>query len=115
MLQQLHILSRRRDKPRRTSEYLHLSKFQAKHRCSPSLPHENEVIYVKQEDDRYAIKIGDGVTPLIDLPYVVNYSEIKQLTECINNAAAQAEDAANRAETAAAILESYAIAEEASF
>lgn len=38
--------------------------------------YEHEALYVKQADGTYAVKIGDGVTPVGDLPYSINYSEI---------------------------------------
>ena len=59
--------------------------------------YENEVIYVEQKDGRYAIKIGDGVTALADLPYVVNYSEINDLKIAAESAKSIAEECAAQA------------------
>lgn len=77
--------------------------------------YKDEVIYVKQPDGRSAIKIGDGETPLADLPYAVNYTEIATLINNLATASVNATAAADRAEAAAALLESIGVAEEASF
>jgi hypothetical protein len=45
-------------------------------RYSQAVLYVGETLYVKQTDGTYAVKIGDGVTPVGDLPYVINYSEI---------------------------------------
>ena len=66
------------------------------------IPYEHEVVYVKQNDGRYAIKIGDGKTPLADLPYVVNYGDIAALKTAAENAKKLAEDARTAAEAAKA-------------
>ena len=38
---------------------------------------DREVLYVKQLDGTYAIKIGDGVKTVSQLPYVVKHSMVK--------------------------------------
>ena len=48
--------------------------------------YEGEVLYVLQSDGRYAIKVGDGTTPVADLPYSVNYTELNALKEAAENA-----------------------------
>ena len=67
--------------------------------------YEGEKIYVRQEDGTYAVKLGDGVTPLADLPYVVNYSDIKALKEGAEAAYALANTAAEAAERASGAAE----------
>jgi hypothetical protein len=54
--------------------------------------YKNEVLYVLQADGSYDIKIGDGVTPVGELPYVIRFSEIKNL----KTAAEAARDAAKK-------------------
>lgn len=60
--------------------------------------YKNEVLYVLQANGSYDIKIGDGVTPVGELPYVIRYSEIVNL----KNAAQNAKTLAEAAQTAAA-------------
>ena len=48
--------------------------------------YDGEVLYVEQADGKYAVKIGDGVTNIATLPYVINYSDV----------ATQATNASNR-------------------
>lgn len=76
------------------------------------IPYAGETVYVLQNDGRYAIKMGDGATPLADLPYVVNFSEINTMKNAAQNAKSLAEaarDAAivakNGAEAAVASLD----------
>lgn len=59
--------------------------------------YEGEALYVLQKDGRYAVKFGDGKTPVADLPYSINYSEI----EALKNAAANAQSLAEAAKAAA--------------
>lgn len=59
--------------------------------------YKNEVLYVLQADGSYDIKIGDGVTPVGELPYVIRFSEIKNL----KTAAESAKTLAIAAQTAA--------------
>lgn len=66
------------------------------------IPFDGEVIYVKQADGRYAIKMGDGTTPLSNLPYVVNYSDINALKTAAESAKSLAESAQSAAEAAKA-------------
>ena len=66
------------------------------------IPYEHEVVYIKQNDGAYAIKMGDGKTPLADLPYVVNYNDIKAAEKVAVNAWKLAEAAQRAAETAKA-------------
>lgn len=37
---------------------------------------DREVLYVKRNDGTYDIKIGDNVTPIGELPYVIRHSEV---------------------------------------
>lgn len=60
--------------------------------------YEKEVLYVRQTDGSYDIKIGDGVTPVGELPYVIRYSEIKNLKLAAENAKTLAVEAKNRAQ-----------------
>lgn len=62
----------------------------------------DEVIYIKQKDGNYAVKMGDGVTPLGELEYVINYSEISAQAAAAQNAKSLAEKAQRAAETAKA-------------
>lgn len=62
--------------------------------------YDGEVIYIQQTDESYAIKIGDGVTPLRDLAYVVNYSNIRLTKEAAETARNLAEKAQEGAEAA---------------
>ena len=62
--------------------------------------YEGESIYVKQGDGRYAVKIGDGKTPLTDLPYVVNYSEMNGVRQAAEEARLLAESAEGAAREA---------------
>lgn len=66
------------------------------------VPYEGETVYVQQADGTYAVKMGDGKTPLADLPYVVNYSDIKKMKEAAETAQSLAEAAQRAAETAKA-------------
>lgn len=66
------------------------------------VPYEGETVYVKQADGSYAIKMGNGVTSLADLPYVVNFANIKAMKEAVENALSLAESARTGAETARA-------------
>ncbi len=61
------------------------------------IPYEGENVYVQQADGSYAIKMGDGKTPLADLPYVVNYSDIKGMKERVETAQSIAESSAREA------------------
>ena len=53
--------------------------------------YEGEVLYVLQSDGRYAVKVGDGATPVADLPYSVNYTELNALKVAAENAKALAD------------------------
>lgn len=48
--------------------------------------YKNEVLYVLQADGSYDIKIGDGVTPVGELPYVIRFSEIENFKTATENA-----------------------------
>ena len=61
--------------------------------------YKNEVLYVLQADGSYDIKIGDGVTPVGELPYVIRFSEIKNaktLALAAQTAAEAARDAVKK-------------------
>lgn len=64
--------------------------------------YEGEVLYVLQSDGRYAVKVGDGATPVADLPYSVNYTELNALKVAAENAKALAVAAKEDAEEAKA-------------
>ena len=64
--------------------------------------YKKEVLYVKQENGTYDIKIGDGVTPVGELPYVIRYSSIVELKTGAENAKNLAEAAATSAAASAA-------------
>lgn len=66
------------------------------------IPFDGEAVYIKQTDGRYAVKMGDGATPLSDLPYSVNYSEMATLKTAVETAKTAAESAKEAAETAKA-------------
>ena len=57
------------------------------------VPYDGEAVYVQQSDGSYAIKMGDGKTPLADLPYVVNYKAIDDMRKAAETAKAGAEAA----------------------
>lgn len=59
--------------------------------------YKHEVLYVLQADGSYDIKIGDGITPVGELPYVIRFSEIENL----KIAAEKAKTLAIAAQTAA--------------
>lgn len=60
--------------------------------------YEHEVLYVKQADGSYDIKIGDGVTPVGKLPYVIRHSELRQMYTEMSGLITVAERAAERAQ-----------------
>ena len=66
------------------------------------VPYDGEAVYVQQSDGSYAIKMGDGKTPLADLPYVVNYKAIDDMRKAAETAKAGAEAAHQAADTAKA-------------
>ena len=70
----------------------------------------NEVLYVKQANGLYDILIGDGVTPVGELQYVIRYSEIEGFKDAANNAANLANVASTRAAEAATAAEASAAA-----
>ena len=63
--------------------------------------YKNEVLYVKQADGSYDILIGDGVTPVGELQYVIRFSEIQNLKTAAESAMSLAAAAQNRAEVVA--------------
>ena len=63
--------------------------------------YKNEVLYVKQADGSYDILIGDGVTPVGELQYVIRFSDIQNLKAAAESAKSLAVAAQNRAEAAA--------------
>ena len=62
--------------------------------------YNGEVLYVKQADDTYDVKIGDGTTPVGELPYVVRYTDIQNARIAAENAKTAAEIAKTAAEVA---------------
>lgn len=61
---------------------------------------DREVLYVKQADGTYDIKIGDNKTTVGELPYVIRHSELKSFKEAAEAARAAAETARSGAQTA---------------
>lgn len=70
--------------------------------------YEGEVLYVKQADNSYAIKVGDGVTNIANLPYTVNYSEIAGRATAAANSATAAAGSATTAGNKALDAEAWA-------
>lgn len=60
--------------------------------------YKNEVLYVLQADGSYDIKIGDGITPVGELPYVIRFSEIQNLRAAAESAKSLAVAAALEAQ-----------------
>ena len=53
---------------------------------------KNEVLYVRQDDGTYDIKIGDGVTKVSQLQYVIRHSELKHLYDLAKAEAVNSKD-----------------------
>jgi hypothetical protein len=60
--------------------------------------YKNEVLYVKQADGSYDILIGDGVTPVGELRYVIRFSDIQNFRAAAESAASLATAAALEAQ-----------------
>ena len=70
--------------------------------------YEGEVLYVKQADGKYAVKIGDGTTNIANLPYVINYSDVATQATNAANSANAASNSASTAGSKALDAEAYA-------
>lgn len=70
--------------------------------------YDGEVLYVEQADGKYAVKIGDGVTNIATLPYVINYSEVAAQATAAGNSATAASNSATTAGNKALDAEAYA-------